>query len=202
MERRLISRDRLGEMLMGTYTVYRETLSKPILEIWWKLLQGKSQEDVERSFGIYLNSHTRLPVPADIIGLIEGTDEEKAIKALNMVEEAMEKYGAWKSVVFSDPLIHVVIGQTGGWIKVCRLTEKDYVWWAKDFRERYRILLRHPDENREIPERLPGYADLENRRNGLPESKPVMIGFGVQKESIPVEGRQEKAISGSARRIP
>jgi hypothetical protein len=78
-----------------------------------------------------------MPKPADIVRMIDGSNENQALTAWHKVLYAIQHIGAYESVKFDDPLIHLVINGMGGWTTLCRTNTKELHYRYAEFKERY-----------------------------------------------------------------
>lgn len=88
------------------------------------------------------------------------------IVALAKFEEAMRDVGAYKTVVFDDPLIHLVVGRMGGWPKLCAMPESEWKFARRDFEKMYDHAAGEPIPLMEIPPALPGIHEIANSAAG------------------------------------
>ena len=156
--------------------VYGRSLSPDVLDLWIECLKPFTFDAVKDAMGQFVQTESRMPVPADILKILRGTVQDRSLSALVKVETAVRRHGAYTTVVFDDPGIHAAIAGLGGWIRLCGLTETEMVWWRKDFRERYEHGARIGLSETEIPGKLPGIFELGNMESGFPPGPPVMIG--------------------------
>ena len=150
-------------------------LTDEIFKFWLAALESFTFEEIKNAFNRFVQTESRMPLPADILKIIRGSEEDRALEALMKVEKAMDEHGAYATVVFDDPAIHVTIQSLGGWVKACRQTEYEFTWWKKDFRERYQMIEQRglpPD----VPLKLFGIFDQTNLPMGRPPQTPQMIG--------------------------
>lgn len=170
----LTSRD-LAKVMQPVSELYGKNLISEVLNLWFGLLNSYSIESIQNAFSLYLQTEARMPLPADILKILRGSEEDLALAALIKVEKAMSRHGSYATVVFDDPIIHAVIDELGGWIKCCHVTEKELTWWEKDFRERYRHHLRRGIPL-DVSPKLLGILDETNLPHGETPQKPVVIG--------------------------
>ncbi|MHB1287354.1 MAG: DUF6475 domain-containing protein [Leptospirales bacterium] len=172
----LTSRD-LIKVMQPVSELYGKNLTSEVLNLWFGLLNSYSIENIQNAFSLYLQTESRMPLPADILKILRGSEEDLALAALIKVEKAMSRYGSYSTVVFDDPIIHAVIDELGGWIKCCHVTDRELTWWEKDFRERYRHHLRYGSGiPTDVPSRLLGILDENNLPLGEQPQKPTVIG--------------------------
>ena len=165
----------LTKLLIMMANYYREQLSENDIAFWLMDLGNYSFDEVLSAFETWRKTHDRMPKISNIIEIMKGSGEDHALEALMKVEKAMDEHGAYATVVFDDPAIHVTIQSLGGWVKACRQTEYEFTWWKKDFRERYQMIEQRglpPD----VPLKLFGIFDQTNLPMGRPPQTPQMIG--------------------------
>ena len=158
-----------------TADYYKETLSEGDINLWLRDLSPFPFDDILSAFGKWRQSSDRMPKISNIVEIIRGSEEDLALAALIKVENAMSLYGSYATVVFDDPIIHAVIPELGGWVRTCRLSENEFTWWKKDFRERYQHHLRYGTLTN-LPPKLLGIYDERNLLFGEKPQKPVVIG--------------------------
>ena len=67
--------------------------------------------------------YTNLPSPAEIREYCLGTKTSKHILASDKLRKAITSFGGYSTIVFDDPILHVVIEKRfQSWIKFCNLT--------------------------------------------------------------------------------
>lgn len=165
----------LQKILEPVSELFSRPMTPEILNLWFGLLGPYSPEEIRSAFSRFIQTESRMPLPADILKIIRGSEEDRALEALMKVEKAMDEHGAYATVVFDDPAIHATIQSLGGWVKACRQTEYEFTWWKKDFRERYQMIEQRglpPD----VPLKLFGIFDQTNLPMGRPPQTPQMIG--------------------------
>lgn len=155
---------------------YDADLPEGTLSLWEAGLKKFSPDEIKTAFGVWINREDRMPKISNIVQILNGSDEDLALAALVKVEEGMRLHGGYATVVFDDPVIHAVIGQLGGWIRLCSLTEEKFVWWKKDFLERYRHHLRTGLRLEDVSPKLFGIFDQANLPLRMKAQKPAVIG--------------------------
>jgi hypothetical protein len=155
-----------------------ETLGYPKLaengmKLFFDLLKPYTFEQVARALHVHLLESPYMPKPVDIISRIDGSVDDRAIKAWHRVLEAARQHGAYESVKFDDPVIHFCIERMGGWQKVCMMTEDELPFRERDFRELYKL-----GRNvgwKDVPKYFPGHHEINNRINGYLEFIPALV---------------------------
>ncbi len=184
----------LSRLIFHVADYYRESVSETVLGFWIRGLGKFSFEEISVAFERWMMANDRMPRISNIVEILDGTGEDRALAALLKVERAMEEHGGYATVVFDDPVIHATIQSLGGWLKACRQTDYDFTWWKKDFQERYR----HFDQYGlppEVPVRLVGIFDQSNLPLGEKPQKPVVI--GNYEKAIEWVSKMEKTVSPS-----
>lgn len=165
--------------MLGTISKMKNMeLTPEIFKIWLMALDPYPFEKIRKAFNRFINTESRMPMPADIINIIRGSEKDRALAALIKVDRAIRTHGAYATVVFDDPGITAVIKELGGWIHLCGLTEAELIWWRKDFRERYELGIRGElkETEEQTSPKLPGLFELSNMEAGYPPPPPVLIG--------------------------
>ena len=181
----------LQKILEPVSELFSKPMTPEILNLWFGLLSPYSADEIRNAFSRFIQTESRMPLPADILGILRGAGEDRALAALMKVEKAMQDHGGYATVVFDDPIIHGVIEGLGGWIRACRQTENEFTWWKKDFRERYEHCDRYglpPD----LPVRLSGIFDQTNLPLGEKSQEPKVV--GDYEKAIGWVSKREKSI--------
>lgn len=123
-----------------------------------------------------LSSHKRndqdgmfAPTAAHLMKYIRGDSESRSLSAWTMVERAVQSVGNYESVVFPEPAIMAAIIDMGGWLELCKVTEKELPFKKQEFVKRYNGYMVQPP--REWPRHLPGLAELSNQKE-FPDHVP------------------------------
>lgn len=176
------------EKLTSMAELHNKTLSPNQLEIYWNALASFELADIIRALG----QHTRnpdggqfMPKPADIIKLLMGGGQSKAQLAWSKVHKAMGQIGSGQTVVFDDPLIHAVIVDMEGWIKLCQTDDKALPFRARDFEQRYAAYLLKPPQT--YPKQLSGWIEQHNSAHNFPEHIPEVRLVGDTQKALMVQ---------------
>ncbi len=164
-------------MLIGIGELYGRAISEMLTDIYWQSLKCFELQDVKRAFEAHINNPDGgqyFPKPADLVRFIEGSGETKALQAWAKVEKAITHVGAYQSIVFDDPLIHAVLDDMGGWIKLCATLAKEISFRANEFQKRYMIFVDKPPER--YPKYCCGFIEAVNSKNGYPIKPRVFVG--------------------------
>jgi hypothetical protein len=165
-----------ARLLQGVQTeVYqRPELTAAALGVWWAAL-SHIEMDVFRSA---LSAHVRTskfpPTPADIVALVDGTSDDKAMAAWFKVRNAIGRAGQYNSVAFDDGCIHRAITDIGGWVRLCQTPEDELPFRQKDFIAAYKIAAQRGGG---YPPRLAGVFEIDNAARGHKrEPDTILIG--------------------------
>lgn len=187
-------REQLTAMLAKVMSIYSKQITTGFVDVFFDALSAYDIESVRRG----LNAHVQNPdsgqfppKPADIVRLIDGTSADQGMQAWSRVDKAVRQVGPYQSVVFDDPIIHRVLEEMGGWMKLCSTPSlDDYKFAGLEFARRYRAFVIAGGVGSEYPRHLIGLAEAENGnagfKNHLPA--PVMIGDQAKCQAVLLAG--------------
>jgi len=166
-------------LLLGE--IFHRKMSPVLLEMYWSCLKPYPLSDVQAAMANLLenpeSSHKArfFPTPSEWILCITGDPTHQSLVAWTEVRKAIRHIGQYDSVMFEDPLIHVVIQDMGGWIYVCQQPEKELPFLQKEFERRYRYV--HAKNPSKIPHPLIGRLEHHNAIQGFKQQipKPVLV---------------------------
>lgn len=178
---------RIIDVVSQTLKFYNQEINPFALEVWSETLKRFTYDQVKHAFNVYIQTseHGRFcPKPADITLIITGGNADVARMSWSVVERAIKSKGPYRTLIFNDPIIHRVIYDLGGWVKVCGTSEKDFPFLAIDFQNRYKGYM-----NRgvipEYPNRLVGIEESSRSDYGLKWQDALEI-IGDEKECLVV----------------
>lgn len=150
---------------------YRQDFSKFLGGVWIASMEAYTFDEVKQAIERHTmnpDSGQFMPKPADVVKMLGGSSIDVAMSAWSKVERAIRTIGQNQSVVFDDALIHRVVQDMGGWVKLCTApqTEKDLEFVAREFQTRYRGFSMR-SERPDFPAWLTGHAEAENGRLGM-----------------------------------
>lgn len=203
---------KFADLLTDAMAYYGKDVSSFMLSIFWDSLKRFEYDDVSRAFTLHAQNPDNgqwAPKVADIVKMIEGSTQTQGMQAWAKVNAAIGSVGKMRSVVFDDPLIHVVIAEMGGWYALCSSMAEEMPSKAREFEKRYQGYR----VRREVPAFSPyliGGHEADNRINGYPNrTKPVLIGDpdkaqrvlerGVEQPSIRITDGKAAAVSVAKR---
>ena len=176
-----------AKLISGIGEIYSWEFSPQVIEIYWRILEPFSFEDVKAAIYRHIQDPDVgrfLPKPADIIMAIEGSSQNRALAAWSKVIWGLQRVGTHTRVTFDDALIHLVVMDMGGWIRLGNSEERQMPFIAKEFQERYREYVRRK------PSKHPKY--LYGR---YASSKPVLIGDALKAQEVIATGEDNPHIS-------
>jgi len=190
----------LKDLLEATYEMYDKKFSMMVLELWLQVLKNYEFKAIKNAFSLHITNPdkgTFIPKPADIIKIMDGSHQNNSFIAWTKAKKAFSDVGQYEDVVFDDPIIHAVISDMGGWVKLCVTTERELPFIKKEFADRYQAFKASGGVT-EYPKLLGGTHNGNNRSKGLLEhiSKPVLIG-DTSKAQIVYNGGKQKQIATS-----
>lgn len=181
------------ELVKGVHTYYAKDLTKALAKIWWNGLCDLEYQAISDALNRYMRNTDQgrfMPKIADVRLLITGNTKDVAMQAFSRLEQAAGRLGAYKSVVFDDPIIHRVVQDMGGWMDICATTEAEWPFRGKEFVDRYRSYLTTAALGPH-PAVLLGYIDTTNAARGFPFMDPVLVGDPERAKQVHSMGSQE-----------
>jgi hypothetical protein len=170
---------RFAALMTGLADYYGQQLSRIALDVYWDGLRQFDFAAIERA----TKAHTQLPddsghwMPkiSDVKKMLEGRTEDQAQLAWSKVDSAVRQIGIWEDVAFDDPVIHRVLADMGGWIRMCSHEDKEWPFVAKEFVTRYRGF-KISGQTPEYPRYLLGTSSAHNNPKGLGKLAVRLIG--------------------------
>lgn len=182
-------------MLIGIGELYGKTISELLTELYWQSLKCFDLQDVVLAIESHIHNPDcgqYFPKPADLVRFINGTGENKALQAWAKVEKAIVHIGAYQSIVFDDPLIHAVLEDMGGWIKLCATPTKEMYFRANEFQKRYMMFVNKPPER--YPKYCCGFIESVNAKNGYPLKPPLFVGDLKKAKQVMLNGSNRQLL--------
>ena len=162
-----------AEIFTAVCDYYKEQTSESQTRIYFKGLKEFPIEKIDEAFSKHIRNSRFFPKVSELIDLICGNKEDKALIAWTTFRETIRHEGGDRSVIFSDPKITAIIESYGGWIKVCEMETKDLDFMRLGFLKAY-VNIRDG-----LPvKKLTGRFEWENSSRGFLEyiPKPLIIG--------------------------
>jgi len=170
--------DEFSTMLKTLAEYFGKSLTPGVVAVYWQGLRDLEISELRAA----LNAHAQnpdsgmfMPKIADIRRMVGGTTQDSALVAWSKVDCAMRYVGPYADVVFDDPIIHRVVRDMGGWIRVGSKGDDEWPFVAKEFETRYRGYRMRG----EVPAYEPvliGMAGAHNRKAGFAIDPPRLIG--------------------------
>lgn len=182
-------RKRFLEVLAGVHDFYGKDMSEFAGRVWLQACDGFELEQATKALSAHLMDPERgqfMPKPADLVRALHGTQTDRALLAWGKVLDAAQRVGAYTSVCFDDGLIHAVVEDLGGWIKVCRAGTDELPHVQRRFCDSYRAYARRGDVA--FPSHLAGESELANGMAGHAARPPTLIGDPVKAGAVLIEG--------------
>lgn len=174
----LTDKAEFSAVLAGCFeSIYEKPVTPAMLDAWFMALSPYPLDEIKAAIGRHVvnpDSGQFAPKPADIVRLIDGNGDGRALRAWAKVEKSIRTVGGYRSVVFDDELIHACIADMGGWISLCETTMDELQFRSAEFAKRYRACLLSPPA--QYPSRLSGRAEISNSAKGHPIENPALIG--------------------------
>lgn len=146
-------------VLTHAFTLQNRKVAPADIADWYSALAGYDLSAISQALSDHIRDPDvgRYPVkPADVVRRIDGGGEMRALQAWSLVERAVRLIGPWQTVTFDDPAIHAVIGDLGGWVRLCETRTADLPTVRTEFVRRFVAHLAHPLAARDVPRALPG----------------------------------------------
>ncbi len=187
MNEELISK--IEEMLVVLCEMHSKKITPAFIAIYrQKLLSKLSPEEALSAIDLAFTSKTYgFPKVYDLIELIRGKDSDQWIMAWGEVQDAIQKYGRYQSVLFTDPKITRTLELMGGWQDCCNWPLSELKYRRNEFCELYNSLNGHCEQKV-----MPGLHEIENAARGYLDSipAPIVIGDGRVLIGLPKTKRQ------------
>ena len=155
-------------LMTGMSELYGKSISEAFTDFYWQALKPFEISAIRAALQRHVAHPKRgryLPTIADITQLIEGDIDFSLLNAWTKVMDAIRHVGDWPSVVFDDPIIHKVLQDMGGWVRINQLTASQEPYARQEFETRYQgymkmSLLHYP-------------AQLSGRSEGVTAYQPA-----------------------------
>ena len=184
--------DRLefAQAIGATAEVFSEQVSEARANAYFIALGDFPIGIVKDAFGQAIKRCKFFPKPAELIELIEGSDEDVGAMAWARVTRALEEIGTYETVDFQDAVLHRVILSMGGWSEMWRiqdLTAREQGFRRAEFVRLYHALRRAPGI---APPVLWGQHEGHNAPIGYQGYTPcVIVGARGNREALRGSGQ-------------
>ena len=178
--------------------VYNRDLTQNLLNAYYLVLKQMSDTDFKNSVINILEGRTyqALPKPAEILEYSRPDAESLATLAIQDIERAISKGGAYISITFEDIVVNSVIDALGGWVKVCQMDVDEWKWAKKEIPKLYGIYSKRDKH----PNHLIGLSENANGYSG--QISQVKCSYEVPKiKTVPALNSGEKKINNALGQI-
>jgi len=190
MDNTPVERIEFSSMMKTLWDMYGKPFTKELGEIYWAALSKFELEDVRRAFNQHVHNPDGgqfVPKPADIVRILEGSHNTKALEQWSLVVRAISSIGPYATVVFDDPFTMKVILDMGGWIEFGKMREDEQPFRGSEFAKRYQGY-RQAGDIAEYPAKLIGIAEMENGQSDCEIEPPLLIGNPEKARAIMESG--------------
>lgn len=185
------------QMLHNLCEMYgKPRMSDEVAMLHFGALQDYSLEDVRKGFFAALrnpDSGQFMPRPADVIRELSGSSDTRAAMAWAKVREAICRVGHMPSIAFDDAIIHAVIADMGGWVKLALISNDELPFRERDFLRIYRGYIGRPLGD--YPRYLPGMAETDNYAKGYAVEPPLLLGDASRAEQVLLAGSDKPRLA-------
>lgn len=176
----LNDKKRFLELITGLAHTFGMEVSVKDIENYWLFCRSYPLAAFEKAVIHYCASpegHRFMPKPGELIAAIEGNAAQQAQQAWSKVLNAVRRMGGNATVIFDDALIHAVINDMGGWVRLCEMYQREESFKQREFESRYVNYRRHPPQQQHYPRWLLGrMASVNGVLNTLPRQQPILVG--------------------------
>lgn len=117
-----------AQLIVQLGVLYGKDLSTLQIELYWRALCHLPMEAIMDAAAKHARDPERgrwMPLPADFVAAIEGTRQQRAMRQLVRVRQAMRSAGASRSVCFDDPAVMLTLQHLQGWERCCAANSSD-----------------------------------------------------------------------------
>lgn len=187
---------RLIDIIAATAELLNRQMSRVAVEVYIRAVEDLEFKAVSQAFSTCIRTSRFFPTPSDIREAVLGPPEK--VEDVAMVEcskalGAIKRHGAYRSIVFDDPVTMAVLQQHfGGWERACDVTEAEEKFWSKDFVRAYCAFARTGLRSYGV---LSGATERHNNARGYAiEAPPVLIGDREKAIAVWRHEREEKEL--------
>ena len=177
----MLNKEKFTNLLASVAELYKQDLSPMAIGLYYNTLKDYPYEQVEKAFNVVVKTYKYncIPKPAEIIEVIEGKEDDRAMVAWQSTKDTIKKYDFYSSIEFEDKIIHLCIDHLGGWMWLCGQTKEDLQFIAKDFMRLYKVFEKYP---RKWNKKLIGYYEQTNSNKGYAKDIPKTIFIPLVKD--------------------
>ncbi len=134
--------------------MFDKTPSAELTALYSMALDDLSDTEFKQAVANVINTHryANLPKPVDLREAVRGSADDKGVLAVQVIEDAIRKYGSGVSLYFEDIAIGEIVRRyTGGqemfntgWAGLCTVTVDDWKFERPRLAKLYNALIRQP----------------------------------------------------------
>lgn len=130
---------RFGQIMAGLAEDCSAMVSTPGLMMRFEALKQYSLEQVEAAVMsiIRSNIYTKMPPTGAIIRAIEGTDDDRSERQIQVIRDEIRRIGSYGSPVFEDPVTADLVSRRFSWGAICAMPERGFAFFASSFKSAY-----------------------------------------------------------------
>ena len=176
-----------AQIMIGLAENYGQTVTTAGLKLRFEALRQFPLDAVKAASMSLLASrkYNSMPTVADFLEHIGGGNaEDKAEIEAGKVVEAVRSVGAYRSVVFDDPVTMAVISRAfGGWVRLCQnMTDREEKFFRREFKQAYGSYSRQGIREGGV---LLGLSESQNVGRGLEyREAPRLIGDNAKAQQV------------------
>ena len=162
-----IKKSELNKLMMSIADYYKQKINPNFIDLYYQFLKNYPKDDVIRAFKTHTATSKFFPKINELLELIEGNPESKAMQAFSQLAKAVKSLGAYSSIKFTDPVLNKTVLDLGGWTQICQTPDSNWSYLQHRFIKQYTQNLKtqqtysghHPGiieiHNKKFPEFLP-----------------------------------------------
>jgi len=145
-------------------SIVGHTLTDGARGAYWTALKDMPDDTFKQAVselvkGFVPTSQVPFPVPAHFLRSTGQDNESRVSRVMGILQQSTIRVGAYSSIDFKDKALHTTITRFGGWIAVCKWTEKDWQLNTRAFSDAYAAALRFGENG---PKHLAGIYESQN----------------------------------------
>lgn len=186
-KKKMLDKKEFLKLLFGMGEIFDKQITDFIIDAYYEIFKDFSLDEIKKAFTLCVKSYkyNTLPKPAEILGFLVESQEDKLIKAWMQVNKAIHEGGFYATVEFKDKIIHHCIDELGGWQWLCSQQQESMPFIEKRFYSIYKIFKkRRPNKT----PRLLGFIETKNYAKGYFEEIPDVVRIGFKEEVKMIKG--------------
>lgn len=161
----MLNKEIFFQYIAGLQSLYDKELSEFVIGLYYEALKELTEEQFKAGVNKIIKNrvYSKFPQPGEIIqSSIGNMENNKICYAEDNLRKAVKNYGAYYSVIFDDPVIHIMLeNHFGSWIKFCRLEAEEMESFFKfEFEDLYKAY--SSQKRMSIKTKMAGIHDARN----------------------------------------